>query len=81
MKSEISKVRYFAWHRQLREVQKKQKQGVGQLKQRKVAYQLGKCLDNTFLNKDYSKTINFHSSYALSIDNCLKLNEITKDLI
>jgi len=60
---------------------KTQKQGVGRLKQRKVAYLLGKCLDNTFLNKDYSKTINFHSSYALSNDNCLKLNEITKDII
>jgi len=27
---------------------KTQKQGVGRLKQRKVAYLLGKCLDNTF---------------------------------
>jgi len=29
-------------------VQKTQKQGVGRVKQRKVAYLLGKCLDNTF---------------------------------
>jgi len=49
VKSEISQVRHFAWHRQLGKVQKKaQKQGVGRLKQRKVAYLLGKCLNNTF---------------------------------
>jgi len=34
-----------------------------------------------FLIKTLPKKINFHLSYALSIDNCLKLNETTKYLI
>jgi len=32
----------------MQKVQKTQKQDVGRLKQRKAAYLLGKCLDNTF---------------------------------